>query len=523
MSDKLWIPGQSEPEGNTQELILPGGKPLGTALLDADVEPAISEASEPDSALQADAQAMAQAQARNFRKFLEGLKYPPRTIQVVCPQCKSQVRSLVFPIQDYGANPELLNMLLSGQLDTLKCSGCGNALHLNSPVMVHLPQKEFLGVVVAESGSSQGPAQTLIGQLSANFMAKVAPADRKGYMLTPRQYMSMSRLHDTLWEFQGITREMRQRQQAQMVLLQRLIAAGDQVEDLQRLLEADTNLVDRNFVLQISQMSQETPEESDGSQDLQRLLRFILERTGAGQQVRAQQVAVEDIAGKMQKGLEGQELVLLLIEQWYLEGGPEVVLALVHSAPQKFDYEFLLELSLLIETEEGESQRKSLETMRSRIDATMKALAQQRAQMQRNVYQASVSLVSGALEAQDPAALLRGQIQLLKGPFMPVLMNMISTAEKNRAMDVVQRLLHLRDLALQVQSETMEPEDCLLFQLITAKSVAESRSLMEQQKALITKELLDKMNDMAAGLQENDMKGQAQKIRSLRGQMALMR
>ncbi len=523
MNDKLWIPGQSEPEGNTQELILPGGKPIGAAPLGTDIEPAGLGASESDPSQQEKDHAMAQDQARNFRKFLDQLKYPPRSIQVVCPQCKSQVSSLVFPIQDYGANPELLNMLLSGQLDTLTCSACRNAFRLDFPVMVHLPQKEFLGVVVAESGNAQVSPQTLIGQLSANFMAKVAPADRKGYMLTPRQYMSMSRLHDTLWEFQGITREMRQRQQAQMVLLQRLIATGEQTEDLQRLLDADTNLVDRNFVLQISQMVQQTPEGAEGSQELQKLLRFILEKTEAGQRVQAQQMAVEDIARKMQEGLEGQELVLLLTEQWYLEGGQEVVLALVHTAPQKFDYEFLLELSLLIETAEDESQRKSLETMRSRIDANIKALAQQRAQVQRNVYQASVSLISGALEAQDPSALLRGQIQLLKGPFMPVLMGMISTAEKNKAMDVVQRLLHLRDVALQVQSETMEPEDCFLFQLITAKSVTETRSLMEQQKALITRELLDKMNAMAAGLQENDMKGQAQKIRSLRGQMALMR
>ncbi len=225
----------------------------------------------------------------------------------------------------------------------------------------------------------------------------------------------------------------------------------------------------------------------------------------------------------MQDGLEVQELVQLLSDQWGQARGRAVVLALVHTAPHRFDYEFLLELSLLIDTERDDSRRKSLEEMRSSIDAAMKAMVQQRARVQQNIYQASVSLISGALEAEDPAALLRGQPRLLQGPFMPTLMNMISTAEKNKAREVVQRLLHLRDVALQVQAETMGPEDCFLFQLITAKSVSEARGLMEKEQALITKGLLDRMSELATGLQENDMMEQAQKIRSLRGQMALMR
>ncbi len=520
MSDKLWVPGQTEQE-DVQDLILPGGRPA------APVPPATPEAPTPapaaDPAQPAPQSDLTAEQAQNIRKFVESLKYPPRAIQVACPQCKTQVSSLVFPIQDYGADPSLLPMFLSGQLDSLQCAGCSHVLYLNLPVMVHWPQKEFLGVVVPESGNAKTTPQTLIGQLSANFMAKVPPPERKGYMLTPKQYLSMARLHDTLWEFQGVTKEMRQRRQAQMILLQKLMAAQGQEDVLQHLVEADAALIDSGFVLQISQMVQQTPAEAEGAQALQELLQFVLARTTAGQQVQAQQQTVADIARKMQEGLAGPELVQLLSDQWCQTRGPEVVLTLVHMAPPKFDYEFLLELSLLIETEPDDGRRKALEEMRARIDATMKAMAQQRAQVQQNIYQASVALISGALEAEDPAALLRGQMRLLRGPFMPVLMNMVGTAEKNKAPEVVQRLLHLRDVALQVQAETMSPEDCFLFQLITAKSVSAARALMEEQQALITKELLDKMSELAAGLQENEMIGQARKIRSLRGQMALMR
>ena len=159
MSDKLWIPGQSDQAGS-QDLLLPGSTPKDATHSEEQIEPTVSETVQGNNT---NGEEKAQEQAKNIRKFVESLKYPPRSIRVVCPQCKSQVSSLVFPIQDYGANPELLRMFLSGQLDTLMCSSCGNALFVNFPILVHLPQKEFLGVVVPESGNSRSTPQSLIG------------------------------------------------------------------------------------------------------------------------------------------------------------------------------------------------------------------------------------------------------------------------------------------------------------------------------------------------------------------------
>ena len=46
---------------------------------------------------------------------------------------------------------------------------------------------------------------------------------------------------------------------------------------------------------------------------------------------------------------------------------------------------------------------------------------------------------------------------------------------------------------------------------------------MEANRARISQPLLQKMQDMAQGLQENGLEQQAQKIKSLCGQLALMR
>ena len=518
MSQKLWIPGQdSRPAGN-EELVLPGGK--AAAPEPAAPAPSGADAAPPATAADAEAQS---AQAQALQQFIQSLRYPPNPVQAACPQCSAQVSSLVFPVQDYGANPELLNMFLSGQLERMLCTACGHALALSFPVLVHWPQKAFLGVVVPEANAAKEAPQTLIGQLTSAFMAKVPQAERKGYMLTPKQFLTLERLRDALWEFQGVTKAMRQRQQARTALLQRLLQVGDDEGTLRALAQSEAAQIDRAFILQVSQMAMQAASEEEGAVALDELLAFLMQNTAAGQAVQQQQRTAEDLATRMQQGMDMAEQARALSRHWPQEGGREIVLSLVQALPQRFGYEFLLELSTLIELEAQADRRKALEDMRSQIDAAMKALAQQQARLQQNAYQASVSLISGALEADDPAALLRSQLPLLRGPLMPVLMHMISQAEKNGARDVVRQLLRLRDLALQVQAETMDAEERFLFQLITAKTVGETRALMEANRARISQPLLQKMQDMAQGLQENGLEHQAQKIKSLRGQLALMR
>ncbi len=517
MSNKLWIPGQTEKPISTDELVLPAGTeappPLPTP-----------EAAPPESATgdTATTEAMA-AQAEQLQEFLQKLHYPPASISITCPHCSASQPSIIFPIQDYGANPELLGMFLSGQLDRFVCAGCQQALMLQLPVLVHLPQQEFLAVVVPETADANAAPQDVIGNLSTSFLSKVPLKERKGYMLAPRQFMSMERLRDTLWEFQGVTREMRKRQQEQMVLLQQLLQAQSDPDVLESVVSSSGQLIDRTFILHLMQSAQEVPQESEEGKGIRAVLTYLLDHTPTGQQIRAQQEVLTDLLRRMQAGMDMAEQARVLTEYWSQDSGHDIVLTLVRTLPQRFGYEFLLELSTLIELEEQETARAAMEEMRSQIDALMKAMAQQQAQLQQNIYQASVSLISTALEAEDPAALLRKQMTLLRGPFLPVLMNMMAQAEKNKATDVVARLLYLRDVALQVQEETMNEEDRLLFRLITSRTVGAARTLMEQHKQQISRSLLDKMNKMESELRANDMADQAQKIKSLRGQMALMR
>ncbi len=59
------------------------------------------------------------------RLSAEDLLFPPQGAQVQCPQCGTPYVVPVFSIIDLGANPELKQPLLGGQINTAVCQSCG--------------------------------------------------------------------------------------------------------------------------------------------------------------------------------------------------------------------------------------------------------------------------------------------------------------------------------------------------------------------------------------------------------------
>jgi hypothetical protein len=316
---------------------------------------------------------------------------------------------------------------------------------------------------------------------------------------------------------------MREHRAAAMSLLQRMLGVADDTSALAELARSEPTLIDREFLLLAMQLgSQEAPEQHAGS-PLQQVIAWLSANTQAGLEVKQQQDTLQDILQQLQAGVDKEELAARLVQLWTAGDGQDVVLALVQAVPQQFDYEFLLELSTLIELETDAQVKENLGRMREQIDGQIKMIQQQVATLQQNAYQACVAIVSAALQSQDPAEVLRRQSRMLRGPFFNVLMNMMAQAQKNQAPQVVNRLLEIRDIALNIQAEAMSEEDRFLFTLISARTVGETRAAMERHGDLISDSLLEKLDTMAKELGENDMEVQARKIRSLRNELVLRR
>lgn len=90
----------------------------------------------------------AQAPGRGRRPSADDFLFPPQGAQVQCPNCGAPFVVPIFSIIDLGANPELKQPLLGGQINVAVCPSCGAGGPLAAPLMIHVPEKQFLGVLV---------------------------------------------------------------------------------------------------------------------------------------------------------------------------------------------------------------------------------------------------------------------------------------------------------------------------------------------------------------------------------------
>lgn len=149
-----------------------------------------------------DPQAGAQRPQMNF-------KFPPRGAQIQCPNCGTAYTAPVFTIIDLGANPELKNPLLSGQVNVGVCPSCNSGIQLGAPIMVHEPEHEFAGVYLPPDDKTDDlQRQKIIGDLTQMLMRSLPAAERKGYLFQPQQFLDWSRFVEKLWGFEGVTPEM---------------------------------------------------------------------------------------------------------------------------------------------------------------------------------------------------------------------------------------------------------------------------------------------------------------------------
>ena len=177
------------------------------------------------------------------------LHFPPQVIGVNCPNCGTPFPAQLFTIVDVGQDPVLKNVLLAGQLNVASCPRCGAGGALTTPLLYHDPEHKFLGVYVPEQ-VSVNDQQKVIGDLSRRLMDGLPQEDRRGYMLTPKQFLTYQSMLEAILEFEGVTREMMDKQRRQLQLIEQGLVALQDPEGLRLLAkESDADFDDQFFSL----------------------------------------------------------------------------------------------------------------------------------------------------------------------------------------------------------------------------------------------------------------------------------
>lgn len=516
--------GQAGDDASASGLILPKGYSSKQEKSDVQADAAdtaADDASADDTGAEQPADRPSQSASAGAGQPQMNFKYPPGAAQVSCPSCGTPYNAAVFTIIDLGENPELLSPLLSGQVNAAMCPNCGVGGALSAPLLVHHPEEEFLGAFIPSQGQVDDiQNQKIIGDLTSRLMRDLPTEARKGYLLQPQQFFDWGRLIEVLWGFEGVTPEMLRRNADQRTQIQNLLKLVNDDSALKIAADRAGDLIDKDFFTMLEQMVMTISSQGqrEAAQGLQVLREKLIEMTPAGEEVKMRQERAQELLEQISTMTSHADLLTLIVDTWQEEDGEDLVGAVVAAAAPAFDYQFLMLLSERVDGEKDDETRARLEELRGLI-VQIQTEQQQSQQAQMQQVQA---LLQEILQAEDPGAVMRQYAPAIDQTFLALLAANIKSAEENNATAAVSRLKQIYTIALKIFDESLPPEMRLMQQLAAAPDSAGVKKLLNENRELLTPEFVEML-----GLAEEQIRGsgnaeQADKIKTIRGQVALM-
>ncbi|MFO7664015.1 MAG: CpXC domain-containing protein [Chloroflexota bacterium] len=439
--------------------------------------------------------------------------------QITCPNCGANYTADIYQIIDVGRNPELKEMLLSGQLNVAVCPQCGAGGRIATPLLYHDPDHDlFMVHVPQEVNMDQVRREEQIGRMVQQIVNQTPQEQRRGYMLQPQTMLTMQSFMEKVWETEGVTPEMLARQQKQVDLLRTLTTSSPDVQDY--LIQERKNEIDESFFA-ILRAQIEAASQMDGNGTLISLLNLqakLMTETEAGQQLEKRQMAIHALNRDVKQagGLTPQLLLKYILANQEDEALAE---SIALSGQGALNYEFFSLLTAEIEKQEkvgNTSESKRLGRLRDHFLEMQKEL---QAASQQILQEAQTTLES-ILAAEDTESAIRANIRRIDDAFMHVLEARMIHAEQNGRKDQVDKLQQIQESIIrQIQGET-PPEVRLLTELVSAETKEDREQMMGSQSDLLSPELLqvvEMLQDQARNGGQQDL---AARLGEIRGELS---
>lgn len=405
--------------------------------------------------------------------------FRPQAVSLRCPQCGFSYQAPVFNIIDVGQTPELKQVVLAGSLNASQCPNCRNVNYVASPFLYHDPAHEFLGVFIpTQLNISESQRQKTIGDLSKALMDSLPAEQRRFYMLSPQQFLTMDSLMEKLLGFEGVTPEMLAASRKKVELVSELarlkddgIAFNITVKENEKYLDQEFFSILTNFVLSA---------QSEGAARQAEILTEVREKllplTEIGRRMLKQRQAVQAL---------GAAPTRQSIMEAVLAGDEDEAEAITVVARAIMDYQFFQEYTNRIETAPA-SERPALEAKRQRM---LQVLESMRSADQAAV-QASAQVLQELLGAEDLDQAVQEMLPYIDQTVMGILVSNIEEAEKRGAAAAVQRLKQVWDTIVAAMEQAVPPEMQLLYALTDADYPDGTRAILKENKDRLTPEFL---------------------------------
>ena len=437
--------------------------------------------------------------------------FQPQTVPVPCPLCGRRFAAQVQTIIDVGQDPEAKSKLLRGQINVATCPQCGNAGMLNVPFVYHDPDKEMLLCFLPSELGLRGDDQhKLVGDLTNRLISSLPSDERKGYLLQPKIFLSLTGLIDEVVQADGVTKEMLEARKAKLSLIQRFLdATSDEV--LRVLVRENDGQLDYEFfsLLTASIEIARAEGEEDRARRLLGLREKLLEFSSLGRASRVER----EVAEALEEGMTREEFLEKVIE---CESDAELK-AVIALGRRMLDYQFFRSLTSRIEAreEEGNAEearrlkhlRSRILEIRDRLDAETQAMLQKK-----------VALLKEIFESEDLGEALREHVEEIDEVFFAVLSSNIEQAEAGGEKEVARKLKRLETLAFQLLEEITPRSIKFINQLMEAQYPRETKKLLEENVEQIDNELLRVMDLIIENLTRSGEKRTARQLREIKDQ-----
>ncbi len=447
------------------------------------------------------------------------MPFPPTPMVIRCPFCGQSVQVPVRQIIDVSEEPHLKRLLLSGRLNAFVCPRCGNRVSFAVPFLYHDPEKGLAFVFIPiQADLKEVDRQRIVGQLMDAVLRQVPKERRKAYLLQPKEFFTIQSLLEAILRADGYTDEDLRAMEERTLLLHRILNAR-RIEDAEALIQENAEKIDEEF-FRLFHEALATVQEEGSAEEFARIMAIrdrLLERTPYGQTVRARTQVVE----KFTRSPSAETLLEALLEA----PDPTTRQTLVALGRPFLDYRFFQRLTRRIEEAEAAGRREEAErliALRREILEAREAVDQEI----RRVYEDRARLIRELLSAPSERELqerLVQRINELDDIFFDVLQMNIEAALEAGDTRLAQALQLLGQIAMAILQQTLPLELRLLNALLSARSEAQRRQILERNRRLLTPEFLQWLQQMEARMREEgrpEMAEQVAAIRSLAEQVA---
>ena len=150
-----------------------------------------------------------------------------QAVPITCPNCGNNYQAPVRTVIDVGQNPQLRQAFLSNQINVAVCPKCQTGGLLEMPLVYHDPAAEFLAIYFPQQlNIPELERQKMIGEMTQALMRSMPADQRKGYFLSPRQFMNRQALMDAVLGTMGVSQEELDRQRKKLKMIDQLRGDG---------------------------------------------------------------------------------------------------------------------------------------------------------------------------------------------------------------------------------------------------------------------------------------------------------